>query len=330
MTYGFRFLQDRNLDLIGVGEGMVELWADTPLSEAETLRQRFGGDVLNTLVLLARLNRSVGFVSKVGDDPFGAGLLSKWQEEGIDTRNCPLVEGINGIYFISVDRNGEREFSYRREGSAASSLSLADIDASYLCGAKVILLSGITQALSESAQAATVGAARLARENGVVVAFDPNYRPALWRQRAAYQGLPQDGGLQLAQKAVQELLPYVDILLPSFPADRALWPQEAELIDDLIEALRQLGPPLIGIKSGSTGAHIVEGNMRRHVAEIAVEKVVDSTGAGDTWNAAFLHGLLCGGNASEAASYANRLAAWKLAYRGAIPPRQVRIPVNPQ
>jgi len=92
----------RPLDLIGVGECMVELFAEEPLGQAPVLRRAYGGDVLNALVSATRLGSRTGFVSRVGDDPFGESLRAAWREDGVDVSHAPLVPGENGVYFISV------------------------------------------------------------------------------------------------------------------------------------------------------------------------------------------------------------------------------------
>ncbi len=175
-------------DLVGLGECMVEFWADEPLGSAERLHRAYGGDVLNALVTAARLGSRVGFMTKVGDDPFGPGLLEAWRSEGVDTAHAPLVGGENGVYFISLRAGGEREFTYRRTGSAASTLAPDDLDASYLGSSRTLLVSGITQAISEGAGAATLEATRLAKRRGVRVTYDPNYRPRLWRAQGGEGG----------------------------------------------------------------------------------------------------------------------------------------------
>lgn len=297
--------------LIGLGECMVEFFADEPLGQARTFTRSFGGDVLNALVAAARLGTTAGFITLVGNDPFGPGLLQAWQAEGLDTTRAPLVEGENGVYFISLLENGEREFTYRRQGSAASRLSPEHIQPAHLAGARMLLLSGITQAISPSAQTATLRAAKLAHSSGLWVAFDPNYRPRLWALR---------GGLEAARQALAELLPFVDLLLPSHPADLALWGLEHLEAPAALRVLLQY-VPRVGLKAGAAGAWLGWEGQTQHVPPVSPHQIRDTTGAGDAWNGAFLHGLLQGQTPLAAATLANRLAAAKLAFRGAIPPR---------
>lgn len=283
---------NRSLDLIGIGECMVEFHAAEPLATATDFRKGFGGDVLNALVSAARQGARTAFVTRVGDDPFGPGLRAAWAAEGIDVTHAPLTPGENGVYFISLDAHGERSFTYRRAGSAASMLAPADIDEDFIASARCLLLSGITQAISPSARAATLAAARIARRHGVTVAYDPNYRPRLW------------GDTDAARAACAELLPFVDILLPSMPADSDVLPGAPW---DLV--------PHAVVKHGEEGCEVWLDGSRTVVPAVAAT-VVDTTGAGDAWNGAYLSAVLRGEAPVAAAALANRVAAAKLAHRG--------------
>ncbi len=304
----------RAFDVIALGECMVELYADQPLGRAHTLEKSFGGDVLNSLVTASRLGSKTAFVTRVGDDPFGAALLESWQGEGIDTTHSKLVLGENGVYFISLQPDGEREFTYRRAASAASQLSTLDLNEAFISSSRAVLLSGITQAISESAQAATLEAARIARANGVLVAFDPNYRPKLWAGR---------GGASTARAAFLEIAPLVDVLLPSYPDDvRFLVLETPDWAAHRVLAWLEGFAALVAMKGGADGAWLRTGGATQHVPT-EVARVVDSTGAGDAWNGAFLHALLNDQSPLEATRFAHRVAARKLEHRGANPPKAV-------
>ncbi len=291
-------------DLIGIGEAMVELYADQKLGTANHLQKSYGGDVLNSLVHASRIGLKTGFISRVGNDPFGQALLETWQSEGLDISQAPLVDGENGVYFISLSADAEREFTYRRAGSAASQLQISDLDPTYITSSKILLLSGITQAISSSATDTTLEAAKIARQHQVLVAFDPNYRPKLWESR---------GGLEAARAACQALLPLVDILLPSSPNDLAVLQTEDQT--DLLELAK-----IVAVKCGQAGA-LVKHNAQIRTVPAQTVPVLDTTGAGDAWNAAFLSQWLISGNVLDAAQAANAYAAIKIQSRGAIPPR---------
>ncbi|GGS25329.1 sugar kinase [Deinococcus knuensis] len=312
---------ERSLGLIALGECMVELRADGPLGDAAHLTRACGGDTLNALVSAARLGSRCGFISRVGNDPFGPGLRRAWLAEGIDVTHAPLVDGENGVYFISLHAGGEREFTYRRADSAATQLSPADVDATYVASSGTLLLSGITQAISGSAQAATRHAAQLARQCGTRVAFDPNHRPRLWAAR---------GGLDAARAGLHELLPCVDLLLPSFPADAALLDDSPGSAPDAARAFAALGVT-VALKGGADGAWLCDPDGEPlHVPAPPVPDVLDTTGAGDAWNGAFLHALTRAQPPEQAARTAHASAAHVIRHRGALPPPPAHSSPHPE
>lgn len=310
-------LPPRRLDLIGIGECMVEFHAAEPLATATRLQRAYGGDVLNALVANQRLGGRTGFITRVGDDPFGIGLLAAWRSEGVDTTHAIEHPGDNGMYFISVAPDGERAFTYRRHGTPASQMGPEDIDPAYIGSTHWLLLSGITQALSPRTREATLAAARIASSAGVRIAYDPNYRPRLWAMH---------GGLAAARAAFVEIAPFVEWLLPSHPADAALLGDDEVVAEDIeggftVAARFADYAPNIALKCGADGCILANPGASRHIPGVKAAKVVDTTGAGDCWNGSFLFHLQASDSSLDAAAAANRQAAAKLAYRGAIAPR---------
>lgn len=306
----------RRFDLVGIGECMVEFHSAEPLASATVLQRAYGGDVLNSLVANARLGGRTGFVTRVGDDPFGPGLLAAWQSEGVDTGCARETAGDNGVYFISVGLDGEREFTYRRQGTPASQMGPEDIDPAYIESSHWLLLSGITQALSPTCRAATLAAARIAAKAGVRIAYDPNYRPRLWLAQ---------GGLMAARAAFEEIAPYAEWLLPSHPADAVLLGEDANYEETVDAGFAVAGrfaerARNVALKCGPDGCIVAGSGPARHVPGAKADKVLDTTGAGDCWNGSFLYHLQQGAAPVDAAASANRRAAAKLAYRGAIAP----------
>lgn len=296
------------MKILGIGEAMLELSSAQSLSLTPTFQRSYGGDVLNTLLTLQRLGHTTCFFTRHARDPFGEGLLDLLAREGMHT--VPISsDRPTGVYFIRVDENGEREFLYHRQGSAASTLNPEDVSEKTLEGFDVLFISGITQAISSSARATTLKAARLAQQMGLKVVLDPNFRPGLWSS--------QGGGAE-ASKAYREVLPFVDVLLPSFPADLTPTGQSAA---SPLEALEGFQAPLVALKCAGQGVWIKAEAGIWHVPTVPV-KPVDTTGAGDVWNAAFLHHLWQDG-AVSAARFAHRLAGQAVLHRGALPPREM-------
>ena len=292
--------------LVTLGEGMVEFSSEAP----GLFRQGFAGDAVNTAIHARRLGAEAALVTRIGADVFAEGLCAAWQAEGLDLSHAPVVPGENGLYVISTDAEGERSFAYRRAGSAASGLSLADLDAAWLAAADMVLTSGITQAISDTAQALVAAVAALPALQGRL-AHDPNHRPSLWARR---------GGDPAARRAFSQVAGHVQWLLPSWPADGVLLDGSCTTPQDAALGFASAGAD-VALKLGDQGVLILQAGQMTLVRAQPVEQVVDSTGAGDAWNAAFLVGLMRGEAAVAAAAKANAHAATVLAHRGAIPPR---------
>lgn len=294
------------LDIISIGECMIELYADQPLAEALCFRKAFAGDALNNIAAAQRMGSRTGFITRVGDDPFAPYLLRSWQAMGIDISHCRVVPGFNGIYFISLLPGGEREFIYYRQGSAPSTMEPSDLDEAYIANARILLTTGITQAISPSARATALRAAQIARTHGVLVAYDPNLRLKLW-------------SLSEAREALAEILPYVNIALPGGPEEgRTLFGLEDP--QAIVASLWSAGVDLVALKWGMAGCWVgvrAEGSITR-VPPLPGIEARDTTGAGDAFNGVFLHGLCCGMAPVEAARLGMIAAALKVRGRGAV------------
>jgi 2-dehydro-3-deoxygluconokinase len=291
-------------DLVSIGECMIEFSCEGPMGRARAFQRSFGGDTLNLLVAAGRLGCSGGFITRVGSDPFGPGLLECWRAEGIDLTHAPLVPGFNGIYFISLLEGGEREFTYYRAGSAASHLGPDDIDPDYIAAAKAVHASGITQALAPSCRAAVKRAFEIAKRAEVMTSFDPNLRLKLW-------------DLESARAALEEVLPLVDIILPSAPRETG----ELIGIEDPERAaayFHQRGVKIAVMKMGRRGALVSDGESVRPIPAHRSPFVVDTTGAGDAFAGGFLAGLCMGYDAMSAASIGAVVSGLKVRGRGAV------------
>ncbi|UCH33122.1 MAG: sugar kinase [Armatimonadota bacterium] len=292
------------LDIISIGECMVEFFCDGPMGRARSFQRAFGGDTLNLLVAAARLGCRCGYITRVGDDPFGPGLLEGWRAEKLDLAHAPLAPGFNGIYFISVLEGGEREFTYYRAGSAASHLGPDDVDPDYIATAKIVHASGITQALSPSCRAAVKRAFEVAKQAGIMTSFDPNLRLKLWT-------------LEQAREALAEVLPLVDVILPAAPQETG----ELIGIEDPEQAAKHFhdnGVATVVIKMGRRGCLVSDGDTMRRIPAHRSPLVVDTTGAGDAFNGGFLAGLCMGHDAMSGAGVGAAMAGLKVRGRGAV------------
>ena len=166
-------------DIVAVGEAMVEFNA-TRAGDPDTYERGFGGDTSNMVIAAARLGARAGYVSRVGDDAFGRSLLRLWADEGVDTRGVAIDPAApTGVYFVTHGPDGH-EFSYLRAGSAASRLAPSTLPEDVICGARVLHVSGISQAISGSACDAVFAAIEAAVAARVQITYDPNLRVKLW------------------------------------------------------------------------------------------------------------------------------------------------------
>ena len=291
-------------DLISIGECMVELFSEEPIETADTFTRSLAGDSFNICVAAQRLGTSTGYVTRLGDDPFADYLLATFQSLGIDTSGVRRVDGFNAVHFVALMPDGDREFVYYRSGSAPSTLHPDDLDPKIIGTAKVLHCSGVAQAVSDSARQTVLRAAHMAKELGIKVSYDPNYRHQLW----------STGDMR---KAASELIPYVDYFLPNVPDDsRALIDSDDPY--KVIEHFRNMGVPVVAVTRGEQGAVIGCDEGVFDIPAYRPDGPIDTTAAGDAFNGGFIHGLLNGMSIAEAGRLGTVTAGLKLRGRGAL------------
>ncbi|MEQ9609823.1 MAG: sugar kinase [Kiloniellaceae bacterium] len=301
------------LRIASIGECMIEL-SETADAGGQ-MRRTFGGDTLNTAVYLARslgeTPASVHYVTALGDDPFSAEMLAAWQREGIDTGLVFRLPGrLPGLYIIRTDTAGERSFHYWRSAAAARELlraEQAESLASALGGFDLVYLSGITLGILDGESRQRLFALLEALKHaGCRIAFDTNHRPRLWQSRAE------------AQEAVSRVLGLAAVALPTFD-------DEAALFDDpdpeaTTRRLHGLGVEEVVVKCGAAACLVSLHGQQARVAAETVARTVDTTAAGDSFNAAYLAARLGGADPQAAAAAGHRLAARVIGHKGAIIP----------
>jgi 2-dehydro-3-deoxygluconokinase len=294
-----------------IGECMIELRHRS----ATTLELAYGGDTLNTAVYLARLTGDrdvrVDYVSALGDDAYSEGMVAMWRDERIGVDLVARLPGrLPGLHTIRTDARGERSFTYWRSASAARDMlrgDRAEQVVAALTGYDLLYLSGITLSILDRPQrAALIALADAVRAHGGRVAFDGNYRPVGWPNPDA------------ARAAFDQMLERVDIALPTLDDEQALFGVKEAL--ECADRLHRLGVAEVAIKLGQAGCYLSSARFTGEIPAEPVEVVVDSTAAGDSFNAGYLAARLLGADPPRAARLGNRLAARVIGYPGAIIP----------
>jgi 2-dehydro-3-deoxygluconokinase len=306
----------RPLKIASIGEPMVELARSSsgPLS----YDRRYGGDTLNTAIYLARLLRPeaarVQYATRLGDDALSDWMIEGFQSEGLD---CSLIARVKdrrpGLYIIDTDAKGERSFSYWRGEAPARQLfedpdlvrQLSDVDAIYT--------SGITLAiLSDLGRERLIGLMQSVKARGHTAAFDTNYRAKLWTtpEMAA-------SWMRRAIEASTHALPSSDDLDQIFgkEASAEAW----------VGKLAAMGACEIAVKTGGGPVHTSEGRL--DLAKDGTPR--DTTGAGDSFNAAYLAARLAGQSIAESVGKAHRLASRVIQFPGAVIARDAMADLMP-
>lgn len=293
------------LRVASIGECMVEM---APGDDVGLFRQSFAGDTFNTLWYLRQLapDWAARYVSRVGDDRISDEMLAMMEGAGVETSHVGRdASRTVGLYLISL-KDGERSFAYWRSQSAARLLAQdAEGFATALQDANIIFFSGITLAiLDATAREAVLAMLSAERRAGKTIVFDPNLRPRLWSDAASMRDAIMAGAAAS------------DIVLPSFD-------EEAEQFGDATAgdtAARYLsaGAATVVVKNGPGAVHFVHRGQSGTVTPDPVPKVVDTTSAGDSFNAGLLVGLGRFEAPEDAIRFAAGVAAQVIGQKGAL------------
>ena len=290
---------------VGIGECMVEL----AQAENGLLRKSFAGDVFNTLwYARAALDEhwTIRFLSAVGTDTVSGEMLSFFEGAGIDCSAIQRLENKRpGLYMIHLD-GGERSFSYWREASAARLLAADRTKLNETIeAASAIYFSGITLAiLPEEDALALIACLKHARSQGKTVAFDSNIRPALWQNSQQMKRM-----MLLAAGASTICLPSCDDEQRSFgdPNGEAVLARYAEA-----------GAGIIVLKDGSGEVVVSSGDGVCRYRTEHIANPVDTTGAGDSFNGAFLAEFVRTGDIAKSVAAGQKCAARVIQHHGAL------------
>ncbi len=296
-----------------IGECMLELSQQSRAVGAEqaALSLSYGGDTLNTAVYLARLGVQADYVTALVDDSMSDWMVDQWRAEGV---GCDLItrcaNSVPGLYMIQTDEQGERSFLYWRDSAPAKRLFDDEAQArqlfDHLSQYPWLYLSGITLSLySDCALLRFMDLLARYCEQGGKVAFDGNYRPRLWQREVA------------AKEAFEALYRLSTIALPTLEDELLLFGDRNG--EDVIRRLQSWGVAEIGLKMGGEGCLVVDDAGSQLVPARQVT-VIDTTAAGDSFNAAYIAARLEGLAPRQAAEAGHDLASVVIQHRGAVIP----------
>jgi len=289
--------------MVSIGESMVEM---RQMGDGN-YRLGFAGDTLNTAYyakILLGQGADIGYFTCLGDDVYSVQMRQFIEENGISTEAVRIIKGKKpGLYLIHQEA-GDRHFTYWRETSAAR--HLADdrvILEQALQDASIIYFSGITLGILSS-QARKVFFDMLQNCADKLICFDPNIRPALWSDH------------QELKAAISHAARLCNIVLPTYS-------DEAELFGDATPqhmAARYLtsGAREVVVKNGGAAAFAQNKDEQEELAPPRVDKVIDATGAGDSFNAAYIAARIKGENMRDAMRSSHLVASQVIAHPGAI------------
>ena len=283
--------------VVTFGETMALMSADAagPLQHARAMTLGLGGSESNVAIALRRLGADVTWIGRVGSDSLGDLVLREIRAEGVQVVGIVDNEAPTGLMVKERRTSRDTRVWYYRRGNAGSRLRPADIDPDLIRGASLLHLTGITPALSESAAAATFSALAVAKEAGVTVSFDLNFRGKLWSKAEA-------------APVYRRIIAEADIVFAG-DDEAAIVVRDAEDPLDLAEGLIALGAGQAIVKLGERGAvAMVDG--RSYVQPAIPVAAVDTVGAGDGFVAGYLAEYLLGRTVEQRLATAAAVGAY--------------------
>lgn len=297
-------MEQQKVDVAIIGECLIELTSNGTLAESSTLNKFFGGDTVTTAVAISRLGGKTAYVTKVGNDGFSEFILSSLQKENIDTNLITTNDEQNGMYIVA-NTKAKKELLYYKRKTAATKLGINDLSESYIKELKLLYTTGIVQSLSASARELVRESFRIARENEVLTAYDPNYTSCFMNSNDT-------------RELLDEITEYTDIIFLSLKGD-AVRLYEMDSVDKIMKHFWDKGVKIVIIKS-----HVDNGYYTGYKGSISftefynTTKAIDVTASGDVFNGGYIYALINGYSPSDATKFASIVSGLQTQNYGAI------------
>lgn len=301
-------------DVTALGELLIDFTPSGISAGGQRLfEQNPGGAPANVLAALNKCGLKTAFLGKVGNDMHGHFLQETLEQAGIDCKGLIVDDSVfTTLAFVALNDKGERSFSFARKPGADTMLRPEELDLQILQNSRVFHV-GSLSLTDEPVKSATHFALKTAKENGSIISYDPNYRAPLWNSK------------EDAIREMRSVLEYVDVMKISDEETSLLTPESAP--EKAAAYLIQHGVPLVAVTLGAEGAYVCTREGGQVVPGFS-SKVVDTTGAGDSFWGGFLYKLVdsgkkpCDVTLSEAVKFArfgNAVASLCVEKRGGIP-----------
>ena len=301
-------------EIAALGESLIDF---TPSGTSEAgmriFEQNPGGAPANALAVFAKFGEKVAFIGKVGNDMHGLFLKETMEKAGIDTKGMIISDKVfTTLAFVSLNEQGEREFSFARKPGADTCLMEQEVNVDIIKDSKILHI-GSLSLTDEPCRSATFYALQQAKDAGKIISYDPNYRALLWES------------VESAIAGMRSPLDYVDVMKISDEETKLL--TDIEDPEGAAKALLAKGVSLVAVTLGKEGAYVCT-NEGGAVVPGFESKVVDTTGAGDSFWGGFLYQLAKSGKRPEEvtleeaktfARFGNAVASLCVEKRGGIP-----------
>ncbi|BCX03189.1 MAG: 2-keto-3-deoxygluconate kinase [Candidatus Roseilinea sp.] len=295
-------------DFITLGETMVRLSPPgfQRIAQTQSFDFQIGGAESNVAINLAWLGFKTAWLSRMPDNALGRKVVSVIASYGVDTSGVRFVPGERvGVYFIELATPPRpNRVIYDRAGSAASRMTIADVDVERIAQARWLHMTGITPALSASCLAMTADVLRFAREHGLTVSFDVNYRALLWPA-------------QEAGRALSPLMPLCHYVFVAHRDAVALFgaPEEPHQAAEVLQ--QRFGCDVLVMTLGEAGAIARTQSQQIEAPQtFKASQIVDRIGAGDAFDAGFMAAQGWGLPLEASLHYGNAMSALKLTIPG--------------
>ena len=292
------------MDIITIGDAMITFDPVTkgPMRFVNQFTRKIGGAELNVMIGCSRLGIKTGWIGRLGKDEFGRHIFNTVRGEGIDVSEVKLIEDYpTSLNFKEVHAAGNSNTYYYRHKSPTETFLVADVPVEFIKKAKILHVTGVFPAILENNRKIILEALKVAKENNVKISLDPNIRLKLWTKEEA-------------RETLLSYLPYVDYLLTGKEELEILFETTEE--QALIDHLHRYSFEQVIIKNGEDGASYLHENEFVHVPGVTVNKVVDTVGAGDGFDAGFLYGVIHEWEVVESVQLANAIGAMVVQVEG--------------